>query len=314
MVNSADDVIIRPAKSLQEVSDLWWPLMVELGWNRDPDDAITHYRVGGDGAKWILAARKDNDKPEGCVVAFTYPNGTGWIGFFCVNAPFRQNGLGRLLWRGLEDEYLSTNTLTIGLDGVEQQVPTYTRRGYQVCARIPLMMRPSLLERPMATKIPELSNGEKVVDIRDVEPRALAAVDLAHTGLDRTVLWTEEALFSRQDAYGYAIVSGGDLTGFVLVRRCEQGHRVGPLYAETYAQGQTLLELAMNRVRDVKASLVAEIFGTNANAKKLFEELGWDWAGIDYTRMWLGGRVTKEQQADGKGARGMFATFDACAG
>jgi hypothetical protein len=176
------------------------------------------------------------------------------------------------------------------------------------------MVRPSLSERPLTINTPDLPHGQKVVDMREVDSKELAALDLGHTGLDRSVLWTHEALFARQDSYGYAIVTDGDLVGSVLVRRCEHGHRIGPLYAGSYAQAQALLELAMNRVRDSKGSYVAEVFGTNPAGKKLFEELGWDWAGIDYTRMWLGGRVTKEQQADGKGAKGMFATFDACAG
>jgi len=28
------ECIVRPAKSLQEAHDLWWPLMQELGWVR----------------------------------------------------------------------------------------------------------------------------------------------------------------------------------------------------------------------------------------------------------------------------------------
>jgi hypothetical protein len=36
--------------------------------------------------------------------------------------------------------------------------------------------------------------------------------------------------------------------------------------------------------------------------------------GLGYHRMWLNGKVPQEQQEGGKGAKGMFAIFDAGAG
>ncbi|KAF2264683.1 hypothetical protein CC78DRAFT_616594 [Lojkania enalia] len=308
---------VRSAKSLGEVLELWWPLMKELEWNRDHDDAITHYHVARKGSNWLLVVSNESNKPEGCVVAFTYPNSTGWVGFFCVNAPYRGKGLGRALWNGLEASFRTSNTTFIGLDGVEQQVNTYRRRGFVDLALINLMTRPSLEEKPIFGEIQTLGDMKVVVDIRNVDVKALAEMDKAHTGFDRSALWTEEALFSRKDAYGLAIVSSADktaLSGYVLVRRSQHGHRVGPLYAETYVEALNLLRAATEAAMDRVGSFIAEIFGTNPNGKRLFEELGWNWAGIDYHRMWFEGRVPKEQQEGGRGAVGMFATFDAAEG
>jgi len=47
---------------------------------------------------------------------------------------------------------------------------------------------------------------------------------------------------------------------------------------------------------------------------KVFEELGWKYAGVSYHRMWLNGKVPVEQQEGGEGTKGMYAIFDACAG
>ncbi|KAF2116101.1 acyl-CoA N-acyltransferase [Lophiotrema nucula] len=311
--------IVRPAKSLKEATDLWWPLMSELGWNRDLDDGKTHYHVARNGNDWLLLTNKDTEKPEGCVVAFTYPNGTGWVGFFCVNAPLRQQGLGRTLWTALEASFHASGTSVIGLDGVEQQVNTYKRRGFKDCAKIHLMVRPSLQEKALSSKVVALGEQDTVVDIRSVDFEALAKLDLALNGLDRTALWTEEALFSRKDTYGFALENGTELSGFVLVRRCEDGHRIGPLYARTYSQAVHLLHLAMAKVSgskgdERKGSFVAEVFGTNPVGKTLFEELGWAWAGLDYHRMWLDGKIPKEQADGGRGTEEMFATFDAAEG
>lgn len=261
---------------------------------------------------------KESGKPEGCIVAFTYPNGTGWVGFFIVNESLRQKGFGRILWKGLEDSFAASETKVIGLDGVQEQVKTYERRGYVDCARIPLMTRPGLKEKPLDQNIVDAPEGTQFRDVRSVDPTHLAKLDEQHTGLDRSALWTKEAIFDRKDASGFALFSSDPelpkLLGYILVRRCEQGRRFGPLYAETYDQAKALLSKAMNHVSEEKGSLIAEIFGSNPEGQKLFEELGWTWCGIDYHRMWLGGRVPKEQKDGGMGTKGMFAIFDAAEG
>ncbi|KAF2465609.1 uncharacterized protein BDR25DRAFT_346126 [Lindgomyces ingoldianus] len=277
MVEDAD-FMVRPAVSVQEAREVWWPLMKELGWNRDYDDAATHYHVSRNGSGWLILIPRETGKPEGCVVAFTYPNGTGWVGFFIVNAAYRGNGWGRALWKALEESYNTTSTAIVGLDGVEAQVNTYRRRGFEDMARIKLMVRPSLVEKPLATARPKPGGEEQIVDIRDVDTKALAKLDLAHTGLERTALWTQDALFFRKDAFGHALLSNSHgttkLSGFVLVRRCEHGHRFGPLYAGTYDQALLLLQTSMEAIQESKGSMIAEIFGSHPEGMKVFEEQG----------------------------------------
>jgi hypothetical protein len=264
-----------------------------------------------------LLIPKQSEKPEGTVIAFKYPNGTGWVAFFILNASFRGKGLGRALFKELEVSFHASNTTVIGLDGVEEQVNTYERRGFKDVARIPLMTRPSLKQIPVLLVQSQSVGVEgNLLDIKSVDPSLLAKIDFEHTGLDRSAYWSYNGLLSRDDAFGYALSSPTSQipTGFIFVRRCEQGHRFGPLYADTYDAALRLLYVAMNRLAESEGSMVAEIFGSNPNGRKVFEELGWSWAGLDYHRMWLGGRVPESQREGGKGTEGMFATFDACAG
>ncbi|KAF2193753.1 hypothetical protein K469DRAFT_712563 [Zopfia rhizophila CBS 207.26] len=309
---------VRPTGSIQEARELWWPLMKELGWNRDPSDTATHFHSARQGSDWLVLVPKETSKPEGCVVAFTYPNGTGWVGFFIVNAAYRGKGWGRALFHALLARYIESNTTIVGLDGVFEQIKTYERRGFVDVAKIRLMVRPSLNEKPLPTTEYALEEGERTEDIREVNTGVLADIDFAHTGMERRLLWSREAMFERKDAYGYVIGSvagdGFNSSGFIIVRRCEHGHRFGPLYAESYAHASMLLRKAMERVRDSEGSMIAEIFGSNVNGVKVFEELGWALSGMDYNRMWLGGRVPQEQQDGGKGTTGMFAIFDASEG
>ena len=217
----------------------------------------------------------------------------------------------------MELTFQASNTSIIGLDGVVEQVNTYKRRGFEDVGRIHLMIRPSLKESPLsAAQSQSVGVQGELLDVKSVDPKTLANIDLEHTGLDRSAYWSHDGLLARDDAFGYAVfsTSSESIIGFIFVRRCEHGHRFGPLYADTYENALRLLYVAMNRLTESNGSMIAEIFGSNANGRKVFEELGWSWAGVDYHRMWLGGRVPESQQEGGKGTKGMFATFDACAG
>lgn len=77
-----------------------------------------------------------------------------------------------------------------------------------------------------------------------------------------------------------------------------------------------LLRLVMQHppVAESNGSLIAEVFGANAEANKVFESLGWKDVGVEYHRMWYEGRVPGPQQDERLGTKGMFAIFDAACG
>jgi RimJ/RimL family protein N-acetyltransferase len=248
------------------------------------------------------------------VLPLIYPNKTGWIGFFIMNKDHRGKGLGRELWSAMERVFHDAGTETIGLDGVEEQVATYTRRGFVDCARIPLMMRESFATKPIDVTWSHEDEVE-LQDLRDIDPKYLSQLDLDHTGLDRSAYWAADMLPSRAHAFGFAIIQDDKLTGLIYSRRCPGGVRIGPLYAATYSQARQLLHKMMNdHARMEQGEFVAEIFGSNEQGKKVFEELGWRYTGLSYHRMWLHGKVPTEQQEDGLGVKNMYAIFDAGSG
>lgn len=241
-----------------------------------------------------------------------YPNKTAWVAFFIMNAAYRGKGLGAALWREMETLVSAAQCSFIGLDAVPEQVQTYTRRGFVDCARIPLMSRKSLYEKPLEITW-SYEDAVELQDLRDVDPVHLTRLDLEHTGLDRRAYWAVDVLPARREAFGYAVVEDGELTGLIYARRCPDGVRIGPLYAATYAQARQLLHKLMNDYLRLE-NFVAEIFGTNVEGRKLFEELGWEYVGVSYHRMWKDGKVPAEQQEGDKGAKRMYATFDAASG
>lgn len=257
---------------------------------------------------------KGTDKAIGTVISFTYPNKAGWVGFFIMEAEFRGRGLGAKLFKAALESFKQSKVEYIGLDGVEEQVPTYGRRGFVTTGRINLYTHePASLEEGSTT--PALEDGVEVVDIRHVDARALGDLDLAHTGLARHVLWTD-ALFDRPDAYGFAVISSTtkEVKGLVLVRDCEHGRRVGPLLAADSDQATVLLHRAMTDATPFTGSWIAEVFGPNEASSRPFLALGWKYINVDYHRMWVEGKQPPQQAPGGQGTKGMFAIFDASEG
>ncbi|RFU82177.1 hypothetical protein TARUN_10 [Trichoderma arundinaceum] len=314
---SSSDFTVRSGAALSEVKDLFWERMKDLGWNRDELDAKTHFTVAQNGEDWLILIPAGAKEPSGMVIGFKYPNRTGWVGFFIINKEYQGRGWGGILFNIMLDSYKQSGIDVVGLDAVKEQVATYERRGFVEAAKIKIMTRVSVDESPIITGFKQLQEGYTAIDIKEANPAALADLDRTHTGLDRQVLWTE-GLFSRPDAFGFAITStkSRELQGFILVRRCENGHRFGPLIASSINHASTLLRLAMSHpnVSTSTGSLIAEIFGPNENGMRIFSDLGWQWAGLDYHRMWLDGRVPVEQQHGEQGPKGMFAIFDASEG
>ena len=155
-------------------------------------------------------------------------------------------------------------------------------------------------------------------DLRKVERGKVARLDRELTGLDRTKYWVSSDLLEREDVLGftYSSTSNEGLSGFVLVRGCAEGHRVGPLFAPSSAVAAHLLQLVMwhPSITASTGSLIAEVFGANKEAKNVFEKLGWTDAGVEYHRMWYKGKVPEAQQEGGSGTKTMFAVFDAACG
>jgi hypothetical protein len=255
------------------------------------------------------------DDAEGCIVPFVFDNGTGWVGCFCMNAPMRGLGWGGALFSQCLAEFEKAGAKMVGLDGVAEQVQTYERRGFKTTNIVRLMVRKGIRDQPLEGGLEHVeTDDERLVPLNEVPASVLVENDLAVTGFKRGKLWSREAMFDRDDAWGLALVKEGNkeqLEGWVLVRSCQHGYRFGPLYANSKENAKFLLHQAMYRLQASDGSFIAEVWYSNVDAVAVFEESGWEWCNVDYHRMWLHGNVPGAQQAGGKAEKEMFAIFDA---
>lgn len=334
---SEDDYDIRPAANNDETMKIWYPFMLDLGWNRGPYDLPT-YMDHSKSRGMLLIFRKGSTYPLGHVSAVVNDNATGWVAMFIVDAAYHGKGLGRALWNAMMGDFHRCGTRYVGLDAVPQQKGTYERRGFveSKLGSIHLMTRklPSALPVEESTHI-----AGELVEIHKVPHHLLAEHELKYTGLSRPQLWA--GLLHRPDVRGYALVTtspprtADDVAGWTVVRRCPGGARIGPVYAADEKAARAVLSAAIiaatpEYIRSVpldgtqmsewsegkissEAHLAAEIWSGNPEALSLFADLGWESLG-QYYRMWLDGKAPPAQSDGGLAQKGVFATFDGAIG
>jgi GNAT superfamily N-acetyltransferase len=288
--------------------------MQNLGWTRAADDSKTHYHSTGPDAFLVVADPAEPSKAEGCIVPLVYANNTGWIGFFCINEEHRGKGWGANLFKGALDHFREKKIEVVGLDAVTQQVQTYARRGFVEKARIEVLTRESTKTKPLDGLL-QCPPGKRLVALEDIPMKVLVQSDMEHSGLERSRLWTKEALFDREDVFGFALVDeekGHEvLDGWVLVRGCQIGFRVGPLYASSSETASLLLWNVLKRYEGHEGKFIAELWAGNPAAETVFREAGFDEKVVHYHRMWLNGNVPKPQWPGGKADQEAYAIFDA---
>jgi len=292
----------------------------------------------------------DPAQPAGCIVPFIYANHVGWVALFCLYAPYRGRGYGGALFKRLQDYFAEQGVTTIGLDAVQEQRETYARRGFREIGTVRVMSRAAVVTDATAATQDSSGNssssisgsgsgkyhdstppsdtelaaaGAKLVPLTDVPVEQLVASDLRFSGLERDKLWTQDGLFSRPDASGFALLdsssSGGSsslgrLRGWTLLRRCEHGWRLGPLYAETRHEAELVLRAAVASTKGSGLDLFVEVWVQNLEAEDFFKSLGWQSASVDYFRMWVDALGPSATNPGGAAEKGCFAIFDAAEG
>lgn len=291
----------------------------------------------------LLLYPEGSTEPQGHLMAAIYNNSTAWVALFVMTESQRGLGFGRVLFDACMAEFAARGIEHVGLDGVAQQKGTYERRAFvdSPMGLLRNMSRDLVAKSPLPSVTDRVEAGCKVVDIKIVPLGLTVKSDLGITGFERQQLWTKDFL-ARPDVYGFAVVTELPVTtvqqieAWVVVRRCSLGFRIGPTYGQNVTAVKLALTAAMQKatpklIQDIrldkesisdeseeeiadKAELYAEVWGGNAKAVALFEELGWKLAGVDHHRMWLNNNPTKEQRTGGVAHKCMFSIFDAAIG
>jgi GNAT superfamily N-acetyltransferase len=186
------------------------------GWNPGLHDAACFHAADPDG---FLVAECAGE-PVGCISAVSYAGRFGFIGLYIVLPAWRGRGIGLRLWtagmKRLSDQL-------VGLDGVPAQQDNYRKSGFALAWN--------------NVRFAGTAGAATAGTVGPIVP--LASVDFAALCADdRRVFPAPRDAFLRcwtamPDATGLAWLADGKPAGWGLIRRCREGHKIGPLVADT---------------------------------------------------------------------------------
>ena len=200
------------------------------GWNPGLDDAEAFRAADPEG---FFMALKDKVPAAGISVV-KQDNSHGFLGLYICKPEFRGQGFGWSTWQaGMR--YL--DGMTIGLDGVVEQQGNYRKSGFDLAYR-------NIRFQGVPKGLSGMRSGHRAVQADDLDP--IAALDLQVHGVDRRGFiesWVTDTAHRRS----MVSLQGDEITGFGTIRACQQGHKIGPLIAQTASAAKALLSCLVAR-------------------------------------------------------------------
>ncbi|MGW5777995.1 GNAT family N-acetyltransferase [Streptomyces sp. NPDC003863] len=249
------------ALSVSSATPQEWALVrswaAEEGWNPGLSDVPAFFAQ--DPAGFFLG-RVDGE-PVSAISVVNYDDSYAFLGFYLVRPELRGLGHGLATWRAA---LAHAGGRAVGLDGVPAQQDNYRRSGFTTAYRTARYVgEVPAPDRPVTG----------VVAADRVDPAVLAAYDSACHHADRPRFlgtW-----LSTPGHRALARVVDGRLTGYGLVRPCEDEARVGPLFADTPADAAALLDGLAAEAREFGAARIAvDMPEANPAAARLAQERG----------------------------------------
>jgi hypothetical protein len=216
------------------------------GWNPGLNDARMFYNAD---PKGFFVGLLDG-VPIACVSAVAYNAEFGFIGFYMVKPGFRKEGYTLRLYRAAMG-YLSTQN--IGLDGVVAQQENYRKIGFKMAYN---NIRYEGKTCSVDAAFPD------VVMISEVPFKDVCNYDSGLFPACRTKFLKE--WIAQPGSRAFAALYNGEISGYGVIRKCRQGYKIGPLFANSKEVANHLL---LSLIRSVPSGEAFYLDIPDANAK-----------------------------------------------
>jgi ribosomal protein S18 acetylase RimI-like enzyme len=251
-----DDMNVR--QMTRDELDILVDWAAREGWNPGLDDANVFWATDSQG--FVAAEINGELIGGGSIVA--YEKKYGFMGFFIMRPEYRGRGLGDQLWHERKRRLLARldADAAIGLDGVFNMQHYYSRGGFRFVGR-------DLRFEGLGRDFPQ---PKHVIEASVLPFERIHAYDRRHFPAPRSRFLQE--WIHRPGGHALAVVDGGEIRGYAVMRPCWTGYKIGPLFAENPGVAESLLVAVASRVPGEPIFLdVPEI---NGNALALVARYG----------------------------------------
>jgi GNAT superfamily N-acetyltransferase len=206
-----------PAKLRQmtrEEADIVIDWAADEGWNPGLHDADAFFQTDPSG----FFAIESGKNLVGSVSLVRYSDDFMFGGLYIVHPEYRGKGIGRAV---LDFSRTYAAGYNLGIDGVYAMQPVYQKAGFKFAYR----------------NIRFEGTGGGIIDssltiLRKVPfPRILVYDSLHFPAVRENFL---KHFIYQLDTTGFAAIEEDSLTGYGLIRKCRNGYKIGPLFADTY--------------------------------------------------------------------------------
>ena len=231
------------------------------GWNPGLHDADCFFAADGGG---FLVGELAGE-PIGTISAVRYGGEFGFVGFYIVRPDVRGRGYGIQLWRAAMERLAGRN---VGLDGVVAQQANYAKAGFRLAHRNVRYQGSVDAARGVLGDAPSRCD---IVPVGNVALSDIAAYDRTVFPASREEFLA--AWLPQLQAGAWAAVDAKGVCGFVVVRPCRLGWKIGPLAADDLDVARRLYAAAAAHTGE-GATLFLDVPEPNQAALQLASELG----------------------------------------
>ncbi|MEO8400956.1 MAG: GNAT family N-acetyltransferase [Gammaproteobacteria bacterium] len=200
------------------------------------------------------------DEPIACISLVKYNTEFGFLGLYLVKPAYRGKGYGYQIW---QHAMKYAGQCNIGLDGVTAQQSNYQKSGFKLAHK----------------------------NLRYLLPSHSVRIDLPSTiKLAATLPFDEIALYDRfcfpckRDAFlaSWLVMNNATslvyfdkvIKGYGVIRACQQGFKIGPLFADNRQIASVLFQALCNSVEAKDQNIYLDIPEKNLEAVSLVHEFG----------------------------------------
>ncbi|MDA3791942.1 MAG: GNAT family N-acetyltransferase [Desulfobacula sp.] len=192
------------------------------GWNPGLYDADSYYAADPTG--FLIGSL--GDEPIATISVVKYGASFGFLGFYIVKPEYRGKGYGIQIWNaGLK--YLAGRN--VGLDGVVAQQENYKKSGFKPAYR-------NIRYEGVGGGTP-LKNSE-IIKLSALPFEAIDQYDRAFFPENRSQFiksWIRQPICN-----ALGIMEKGKLSGYGVIRQCQSGYKIGPLFADSPESAESL--------------------------------------------------------------------------